>query len=265
MKIRKFTLAIFALVLSHTSQAQLDDTQITTIHVGGSVHMLLGAGGNIGVSVGEDGILMIDDQYAPLAEKITAAITELSDAPKRFIVNTHHHGDHTGSNAFFAENKGVTIFAHENVRIRLANTEDANDASLPVVTYQDGVKFHLNNETIHVFHLPGGHTDGDSAVWFEEPDILHTGDLFFMNMFPYVDLGAGGSVPAYIQSVEALLNKLNDDSKIIPGHGPRVASKADLQRFVDMIKETYDFVQSKKRAGSASARCSSLSTKIALR
>lgn len=230
------------------AQDRFADVEISSQHIGGSVHMLVGAGGNIGVSAGEDGVLMIDDQYAPLAEKITAAIGELSSEPKRFVINTHYHGDHTGSNAFFAENKGVTIFAHENVRIRLAAGEDVDKAMLPVVTYQDGVKFHLNNETIHVFHLADGHTDGDSAVWFEQPDVLHTGDLFFKDMFPYIDLGAGGTVSGYIQSVETLLSKIDDDTQVIPGHGA-LANKADLQRFVDMIKETHAYVQSKKAEG----------------
>lgn len=237
-----------ALTCTAAAQSQFDDVEIVTTHIGGSVHMLVGSGGNIGVSAGDDGVLMIDDQYAPLAEKITAAIAELTDAPKRFVINTHYHGDHTGSNAYFAQNKGMTIFAHENVRIRLAAGEDVDQAMLPVVTYQDGIKFHLNNETIHVFHLEDGHTDGDSAVWFEQPDILHTGDLFFKDMFPYIDLGAGGSVTGYIQSVETLLSKIDDDTKVIPGHGS-LANKADLQRFLDMLKETHAHVQSRKAGG----------------
>ncbi|WP_395341438.1 MBL fold metallo-hydrolase [Ningiella sp. W23] len=244
---------LIAVLLASTSiatiaQDRFADVEVTAEHIGGSVHMLIGAGGNIGVSAGDDGVLMIDDQYAPLAEKISAAISGLSDAPKRFVINTHYHGDHTGSNAFFAENKGVTIFAHENVRMRLASGEDVSPAMLPVVTYQDGVKFHMNGETVHVFHLPDGHTDGDSAIWFEQPDVLHTGDLFFKDMFPYIDLGAGGSVNGYIQSVEVLLSKIDDDTQVIPGHGT-LANKADLQRFVDMIKETNAFVQSKKVEG----------------
>jgi glyoxylase-like metal-dependent hydrolase (beta-lactamase superfamily II) len=230
------------------AQDRFADVEVKSLAVSGSVHMLVGAGGNIGVSAGDDGVLMIDDQYAPLAEKISAAISEITSQPKRFVINTHYHGDHVGSNAFFAQNKGVTIFAHENVRIRLASGEDVNPAMLPVVTYEDGIKFHMNNETIHVFHLADGHTDGDSAIWFEEPDVLHTGDLFFKDMFPYIDLGAGGSVAGYIQSVETLLSKIDDDTKVIPGHGA-LADKADLQRFVDMIQETYAYVQSKKAEG----------------
>lgn len=224
------------------------NVEVVATPVSGSVYMLVGSGGNIGVSAGTDGLLLVDDQYAPLAEKITKTLSELHEHSPRFIINTHYHGDHTGSNAFFAENHAAIIFAHENVRVRLASGTDVDKASLPVVTYQDGVKFHLNDDTVHVFHLPGGHTDGDSAVWFEQADVLHTGDLFFNKLFPYIDLGAGGSVQGYIDSVEILLSKISDDTRIIPGHG-ELANRADLRKFVDMIKATYAFVQAKKAAG----------------
>ncbi|WP_100658167.1 MBL fold metallo-hydrolase [Alteromonas flava] len=214
----------------------------------GTVHMMVGSGGNIGVSAGQDGILIVDDQYAPLAEKIAAALQGLGSDKPRYVVNTHYHGDHTGSNAFFSETKGATIFAHENVRIRLASSEDVNAAALPVVTYQDGIKFHFNDETIHVIHLPGGHTDGDSIVWFEDSNVLHTGDLFFKDWFPYIDLGAGGSVAGYIASVAQVLDMINDDTQIIPGHGA-LANKQDLMRFKAMIEETYAYVQALKVAG----------------
>ncbi len=239
-------------ILGMTTFVQADDrftnVEVTAQPVAGSVYMLVGSGGNIGVSAGVDGLLLIDDQYAPLAKKIAATLSELSDKAPSYIINTHYHGDHTGSNAYFHEHQGATIFAHENVRIRLASDDNAESASLPVVTYQDGIKFHMNGETIHVFYLAEGHTDGDSAVWFEQPDVLHTGDLFFKDMFPYIDLGAGGSVPGYIQSVETLLSKIDDDTKVIPGHGV-LGNKADLQRFVNMIKETYAYVQASKKKG----------------
>jgi glyoxylase-like metal-dependent hydrolase (beta-lactamase superfamily II) len=238
--------------LALASFAQADDrfanVEVKATQVAGSVYMLTGSGGNIGVSAGEDGLLMIDDQYAPLAEKIAATLSELGDKAPRYIVNTHYHGDHTGSNAFFHENRGATIFSHENVRIRLASADDANPASLPVVTYQDGIKFHMNNDTVHVFHLPDAHTDGDSAVWFEQADVLHAGDLFFNKIFPYIDLGAGGTVKGYIAAIEVLLSKIEDDTQVIPGHGP-LASKQDLEAALTMIKETYAYVQEKKSAG----------------
>jgi glyoxylase-like metal-dependent hydrolase (beta-lactamase superfamily II) len=244
---------VFAIgLLALASFAQADDrfanVEVKATQVAGSVYMLTGSGGNIGVSAGEDGLLMIDDQYAPLAEKIAATLSELGDKAPRYIVNTHYHGDHTGSNAFFHENRGATIFSHENVRIRLASADDANPASLPVVTYQDGIKFHMNNDTVHVFHLPDAHTDGDSAVWFEQADVLHAGDLFFNKIFPYIDLGAGGTVKGYIAAIEVLLSKIEDDTQVIPGHGP-LASKQDLEAALTMIKETYAYVQEKKSAG----------------
>jgi glyoxylase-like metal-dependent hydrolase (beta-lactamase superfamily II) len=242
--------ALISLGLTSVSQAEdrFANVEVKAQQVAGSIYMLVGSGGNIGVSAGSDGLLMIDDQYAPLAQKIAKTLSELSDKSPNYIINTHYHGDHTGSNAFFKENKGTTIFAHENVRLRLASGKDVNSASLPVVTYQDGIKFHLNSETIHVFHLAEGHTDGDSVVWFEQSDVMHTGDLFFNGMFPYIDLGAGGSVKGYIQSVDTLLDKINSNTKVIPGHGA-LGNKADLQKFVGMIKETYAFVQAKKVAG----------------
>ncbi len=224
------------------------NVEVKADKVSDTVYMLTGAGGNIGVSAGQDGVLLVDDQYAPLAEKIVKTLETVSDKTPRYIINTHYHGDHTGSNEFFANNVGSSIFAHENVRIRLASSEDAEPKSLPVITYQDGIKFYLNGDTIHVMHFPSAHTDGDSVVWFEQSDVLHMGDLFFNNLFPYIDLGAGGTIAGYISAVEKLIVKIDETTKVIPGHGV-LGNKADLQRFVDMIKETYAYVQEKKASG----------------
>ena len=229
-------------------QGRFDDVEVKAQAVGGSVHMLVGAGGNIGVSAGPDGLLIVDDQYADLAEKIAASLADISKEQTRYVINTHFHGDHTGSNAFFSKHKKATIFAHENVRVRLSAGEETDPAMLPVVTYEKGVKFHMNGETIHVFHLANAHTDGDSAVWFEQPDVLHTGDLFFKDWFPFIDLDSGGSVPGYITAVETLLGIIDSDTKIIPGHGA-LANKADYERFLDMIKKTYAYVQAQKASG----------------
>lgn len=242
------SLGVCAATAAAQASERFANVEVTATAVAGSVYMLVGAGGNIGISVGDDGVLMVDDQYAGLADKIAATLGELTDKTPRYLINTHYHGDHTGSNAFFKKNNDSTIFAHENVRIRLASDDKIGKAALPVVTYQDGMKFHLNNETIHVIHLADAHTDGDSVVWFEEPDVLHTGDLFFKDMFPYIDLGAGGTVKGYIAAVVTLLAKIDDDTQVIPGHGA-LADKADLQRFVDMMKATYAFVQAQKAAG----------------
>jgi cyclase len=238
----------FFLANSVMSQDKWDEVKITSQAVSESVHMLAGMGGNIGVSVGPEGILVIDDQYAPLAEKIAAAIGDISKQPIKYIVNTHYHGDHTGSNVYFTEVKGSTIFAHNNVRKRLAEKEDHTHAELPVVTFQEGVTFHFNGDTINVMHLPAGHTDSDSVVWFEEANVLHPGDLFFEGRFPYIDLDGGGTVAGYIKNVTKLISMLKDDTKIIPGHGS-LANKVDYQKALDMLVDTAAMVKSMKTKG----------------
>lgn len=233
---------------SAISQDKWDTVEITSQAVSGSVHMLEGMGGNIGVSAGPEGILIIDDQYAPLAEKIATAIGDISKQPIKYIVNTHYHGDHTGSNAYFTEVKGSTIFAHDNVRKRLADKEEHTHAELPVVTYQQGMTFHFNGDTINVMYMPAGHTDSDSVVWFEEANVLHPGDLFFEGRFPYIDLDGGGTVTGYINNVTKLIGMLKDDTKIIPGHG-KLATKADYQKALDMLVDTAAMVKSMKAKG----------------
>jgi glyoxylase-like metal-dependent hydrolase (beta-lactamase superfamily II) len=230
------------------SQGRFDDVEVKAQAVGGSVYMLVGAGGNIAVSAGPDGLLIVDNQYADLADKIAASLADISKEQTRYVINTHFHGDHTGSNAFFSKHKNATVFAHENVRVRLSSGEETDPAMLPVVTYEKGVKFHMNGDTVHVFHLANAHTDGDSAVWFEQPDVMHTGDLFFKDWFPFIDLNSGGSVAGYIAAVETLLGMIDINTKVIPGHGA-LANKADYARFLDMIKQTYAYVQAKKAAG----------------
>jgi cyclase len=230
------------------AQSSMDDVKITSQHVSGSVHMLMGAGGNIGVSAGDEGILIIDDQYAPLAKKISTAIGDISHKDIKYIVNTHYHGDHTGSNAYFKEIKGSTIFAHDNVRKRLADKEEHTHAELPVVTFQQGITFHFNGDTIKVMYLPAGHTDSDSVIWFEEANVLHPGDLFFEGRFPYIDLDGGGTVAGYIKNVTTLIGMLKDDTKIIPGHG-KLATKADYQKALEMLVDTAAIVKSMKAKG----------------
>lgn len=241
-------LALSSILFNASAQGRFDDVKVTSTALKGSVHVLNGAGGNIGVSAGKDGVLIIDDQYAPLAEKIASALGELGSDKPKYIVNTHYHGDHTGSNAYFHEKNDATIFAHTNVRLRLASGENVDPDALPVVTYDSGIQFHFNNENIHVFHLPNAHTDGDSAVWFQQQDILHTGDLFFNGLFPYIDLKGGGTVLGYIAAVEGLLRRIDDETIIIPGHGD-IANKADFQTFLDMIIATNDIVDKMKASG----------------
>ena len=235
-------------MVSAQAQDAFASAKISVEHVSESVHMLTGMGGNIGVSAGSDGLLVIDDQFAPLAEKIVAALGTLNKSNVKYLVNTHYHGDHTGSNAYFKDEQNSTIFAHDNVRKRLADDTKLSASALPVVTYAQGLNFHFNGETIQVMHLPAGHTDSDSVIWFKEANVLHAGDLFFEGRFPYIDLDGGGTVAGYIKNVQSLLTMLNNDSRIIPGHG-KLASKADYQSALNMMIETANFVKTKKNQG----------------
>lgn len=214
------------------AQQNFDNVVIKTIHVAGPVHMLQGAGGNIGVSAGADGVLMVDDQFAPLAEKIEAAIKQLNPGRIRFLLNTHWHGDHTGGNAHFG--KQTEIVAHTNVRKRLAGRADTEKAALPVITYDDGISVHLNGEEVRVYHVGPGHTDGDSIIAFTGSKVVHMGDLYFKDRFPFIDLGSGGDVAGFVKNIETALQYTPDDAKIIPGHGD-LATKDDLKRYHTML------------------------------
>jgi cyclase len=207
---------------------------IETVPVTGNISMLIGSGGNIGVSTGADGLLIIDDQYAPLAAKIRAALLQLgSDTPK-FLLNTHFHGDHTGGNADFGT--ASIIIAHENVRGRLV-AGDSPSSALPVITFDDDVTVHFNGENITLIHMPRGHTDTDSVVMFEDSNVIHMGDHFFNGGFPFVDLASGGTVQGYISNLEKALSWIDDDTSVIPGHGP-LGTKADLLAFYNVVKDT---------------------------
>jgi len=239
---------VYSTINPANAQDRFADVEVKATAIKGSVHMLTGAGGNIGVSAGEDGVLIIDDQFAPLAEKIAAQLGELGSDKPKYVINTHYHGDHTGSNAFFHSHKGATILAHENVRVRLANDEKIKPEALPTITYEDGIKIYFNGETLHVMHLAVGHTDGDSVVWFEQPNVMHTGDLFFNGRFPYIDQGAGGNVEGYMDSVKQLLAKIDDETVIIPGHGD-ISNKQEYSAFLAMISETFSYVKALKQNG----------------
>jgi cyclase len=234
--------------------------QIKVQKVGGSVYMLQGAGGNIGASVGEDGIVIVDDEYAPLAEKIQAALKGITDKPVRFIINTHYHGDHTGGNITFQQEKSP-IIAQENVRKRLAsggtagnggtikmNPKPADPKALPIITFDHDVTVHLNGEDIRALHFPHGHTDGDSVIYFPESNVVHMGDDFVTYGFPFIDIDAGGSVVGLIADIEEILPKLPPDVKLIPGHGP-VSNVEDLKNFLAMVKGSVAAVQGAIKAG----------------
>jgi glyoxylase-like metal-dependent hydrolase (beta-lactamase superfamily II) len=229
------------LALPSLSQGQHQSTvQVSATKVAGQVYMLTGSGGNIGVLATDAGLLLVDDQYQSMAKKIETAMSTLStNNTLKYVVNTHYHGDHTGGNSYFSDK--APIFAHHNVRKRLGVDKENTDPALPVVTYKDGVEIHLATETITLTHLPGGHTDGDSIVYFQQANVLHTGDLFFQGRFPYVDLNGGGSVKGYLANVDHIIDNTPDDVMIIPGHG-LLANKDELKVFAAMLSYSIDRV-----------------------
>lgn len=229
------------------AQRDFSQVEIKTIPVAKNIYMLEGAGGNIGVSIGPDGNLIVDDQFAPLAEKIDAALQKLNPGKIKFVLNTHHHGDHTGGNAAFGA-KDATIIAQHNVRKRLANDNNAKQESLPVITFDHSASVHFNGEEIRLLHHGPGHTDGDSVIHFTGANVVHMGDQFFNGGFPFVDLNSGGSVEGYIKTVAAVLEKIPADAKIIPGHGP-LANVEDLKNFHTMLVETTGLVKQGIAAG----------------
>ncbi|MEP7010048.1 MAG: MBL fold metallo-hydrolase [Acidobacteriota bacterium] len=249
------TLAL--VVLSPSAQAQDRDfskIEIKVTPVAGKIFMLEGAGGNIGVSVGADGLLIVDDQYAPLSDKIHAALKGLSEGKLKFILNTHWHGDHTGGNEKFGAE--APIFAQTNVRKRMAVDQTVFDEkvpaspekALPVVTFDDSLAIHFNGEEIQAIHFPNGHTDGDSVIFFTGSNVVHMGDEFFNGMFPFVDIGSGGSVEGLTRNVGKILDRLPADVKVIPGHGA-LSNKDGLAKFHRMLVETSRIVHEGLAAG----------------
>ena len=237
-------------------QPDMNAVQITTQEIRPGVTVLFGFGGNIGVSHGEDGTLIVDDQFAPLTGKIQASIAGLGATPVKYLVNTHWHFDHAQGNENFG-NAGAIIFAQDRVRDRLVvggtvagNTAPpAPKAALPVATYASGMTFHLNGDTIDVIHTGGGHTDGDSVVYWRKANVLHTGDLMMVNSgYPFVDLSSGGNVGHLITSLDQMIRMTNSDTVIIPGHGP-LATRADLIAWRGMIATAVERVKALKDAG----------------
>jgi len=210
----------------------------------GEVFMLQGAGGNIAVLATDNGLLLVDDQFAPLATKIEQAMKKLSNGPIKYIVNTHFHSDHTGGNHYFSHQ--APIFAHQNVRTRLnnkreENNDTGNNDALPVVTYQQGINIHLADENIQLQHYANAHTDGDTVVYFKHANVVHTGDLFFEVGFPYIDVKNGGSVKGYLAAVNAIIASLPENAVIIPGHG-KMTNKARYSEFSAMIDYSINHV-----------------------
>jgi len=243
---------LFSCMLATAQEQDFSKVQIKVTKVAGSVYMLEGAGGNIGASIGEDGIVVVDDQYAPLADRIQAALKGVTDKPVRFIINTHYHGDHTGGNAYFQ--KQAPIIAQDNVRKRLEsggiagnggsvhmeNKPDSKEA-LPIITFDHDVTVHLNGEDIRALYFPAGHTDGDSIIFFPKSNVVHMGDDFVTYGFPFIDVDSGGSINGMIDGVEKVISQVPPDVKIIPGHGP-ISSVDDVRKYLDMLRATRDVV-----------------------
>ena len=257
---KKFLLLTLLLLFTVAAQAQQPDwskVEIKATKIAGNVYMLQGAGGNIGVSVGADGILIVDDQYAPLADKIKAALKGLGEGKLRWILNTHWHGDHTGGNAALG-GPDAPVIAHDNVRKRMAveqkselfkqTTPASPKEALPVITFDDSLTVHFNGEEIRAIHYPQGHTDGDSVIFFPTSNVVHLGDDFFAGRFPFVDLDSGGSVEGLTKNVGEIIGKIPTGAKLIPGHGP-LSTIDDLKLYHRMLLETTDIVRKKVAAG----------------
>jgi cyclase len=220
-----------------------DKVQVRTEKLSEHTYMLTGAGGNLALSVGDDAVFLVDDQYAPMTPKIKAARAALSAKPVKFVINTHWHGDHTGGNEAFGKSDTL-IVAHENVRKRMSSDQlivfldkpvkASPKAALPVVTFTKDIAFHLNGEELHVYHAPNGHTDGDAIVTFKKDNVVHLGDLFFNKLYPFIDISTGGGVDGVIAAVDRVLADSNDTTRFIPGHGA-LASKADLMAYRTML------------------------------
>jgi glyoxylase-like metal-dependent hydrolase (beta-lactamase superfamily II) len=259
MRVR-FLAPALALALAAPLQAQQQDfskVEVKAEKVAEGVYMLTGAGGNIGLSIGKSGSLVIDDQYAPLSDKILAMIKTLSPDPVRFVVNTHWHGDHTGGNENLART-GAFLVAHENVRKRMGSEQfialfnqkvpASPEAALPVVTFAEGVSFHWNGDEVRAYHVAPAHTDGDTVVQFVKADVVHMGDCFFNGNYPFIDTSSGGKVDGVVAAADRVLAGVSEKTRIIPGHGP-VASKADLQAYRDTVKAIRDRVAKLKAEG----------------
>jgi cyclase len=244
------SLLIWLLLITSTVSAQdnFDSVKVTTQKLSDNLYLLMGAGGNIGVLVGPDGTLMVDDQFAPLSTRISEAIKAINPGAIRFVINTHIHGDHSGGNENFAR-MGSTVIAQDNVRKRMSSsvvnpktnevTPPRDKDAWPIVTFANSLNVHLNGENIEVLHLGPAHTDGDVAVWFKNANVMHLGDMFVTYGYPYIDYAGGGSINGFISNIDKILSLMNDQTRIIPGHGD-ICKKPDVQKFRDTLADIRD-------------------------
>jgi glyoxylase-like metal-dependent hydrolase (beta-lactamase superfamily II) len=256
-------LAVLLLALStmaaHAQGSDFSKVEIQTQKLTDNVYMLMGAGGNIGVSVGEDAVFLIDDQFAPMAPKIKAAVARITSKPVQFLLNTHFHYDHTGGNEAFGGD-GALIVAHDNVRRRMSSLQlitllgntsrqaPSPKVALPVVTVAQDITFHINGDEVHAFHVPRAHTDGDLIVHFRKADVVHMGDTFFNGFYPFIDVSSGGTADGFIAAADRVLALAGERTRIIPGHGP-LAGKADLQACRDMLAAVTQRIKDLRRSG----------------
>jgi cyclase len=253
--LRTITLVVALGFISQT-QAQ-DEPGLTVQRLSETISVLIGQGGNIGVSTGPDGVFIIDDQYEGDGEMISAAVASISELPVSYVLNTHWHFDHAGSNDYFGHN-GSVIIAHDNVRkmlisgafIRVVDVDipPAPAEALPVITFDDSLSLHLNGEEVHMFHVTPAHTDGDGIVWFKDSNIVHMGDTFLNGLYPLIDVDSGGSIDGMIMTADTVMAFINDETQIIPGHGP-IAAKADLKAYRDMCIILRDRIAEMKGRG----------------
>lgn len=246
--------------LLYAITVQADADKIATIRVTEQIHMTAGKGGNVGIFIGEDGTFLIDDNFAPVTEKIVESIKSIGGDYPRFVINTHYHGDHTGGNENLGRG-GTLIFSHDNVRERLKNgsfiqafnmkAAAVAPEGLPVVTFSEGINFHLNGDKIRAIHVGHAHTDGDSFIYFEKANVIHTGDIQFNGFYPFIDVNHGGSLKGTIRGVDEILSLADDDTKIIPGHGP-LGDKAQLESYREMLLTAYDRLRKLKAEGKTS-------------
>ncbi len=254
---RKVVIALALLTVDTAAQERdFSKVEVKVTKVADGLYLLAGSGGNMAVSVGDDGVVLIDDEFAPLVPKIQAALRGITAKPVRFVLNTHYHGDHTGGNEPMARS-GATVIAHENVRRRLVagteikkmgKTPPAAKDALPIITFDERLTVHLNGEDIRAIHVPAGHTDGDSVIYFPRANVVHMGDDFVTYGFPFVDLAAGGSVKGMIAALESVIAQLPADVKVIPGHG-KVSTLDDVRRYLAVVRDSRAAVEKALAAG----------------